>query len=81
MFPESQIQPIFAIPFCDELPFQQKGTNQISIQQIESQHNILLQQVMRSSFGWYTVIQTNEQGKHMPERVTEKAKMQIKSMG
>jgi hypothetical protein len=30
--PESQLQPIFAIPVCDELPLQQKGYQIKSIQ-------------------------------------------------
>jgi len=44
--PESQLQPIFAIPFCQELPFQQKGYQIKSIQTKNPKHRTLQQVVL-----------------------------------
>ena len=69
--PESQIQPIFAIPFCQELSFQQKGYQIKSIQTKNPKHRTL-QQVMNASFGWKIVIRTNEQRTQRKERFLKK---------
>ena len=44
--PESQLQPIFAIPFCQELSFQQKGYQIKSIQNKNPKHKTLQQVVL-----------------------------------